>query len=119
MEQELDRAVAEKVMGHFACAEWESVYGGWLAGSCWMHKTNDHDGKGCFPANAPPKYSTSIKLAWEVVEKLNPQRESDLYVWRRFLAGLPEPDEFFSKTSEQAAEALCHAALTAVSEASK
>lgn len=71
---ELDALVAEKVMGIVPCGDWEPINFGSGGGPAVMkrcghprgtcYSTVVYGGGGC------PRYSTEIRYAWEVVEKL-------------------------------------------------
>jgi hypothetical protein len=74
----LDRLIAEKVMGLVGCPAWHYINFGSAGGPALMNEGCEHDGN-CYPAfsdrrgeelTGPPHYSTDIKGAWAVVEKL-------------------------------------------------
>ena len=67
---ELDRLVAERVMGLIPCSS--RFYTPLIAGSCNVI-TCEHTGitpLPCFDPKEPPPYSANISRAWEVVEKM-------------------------------------------------
>ncbi len=106
--RELDALVAEKVMNLKPCSSWKEIYGGWLAGECWMHEGEPHDN--CFNVESPPKFSTEISWTWEVVEKINEDDE----VRERFIELLPDKKNFFDKSKANASTIICRAALEAI-----
>lgn len=106
--RELDALVDEKVMNLKPCSNWKEIYGGWLAGECWMHEGEPHDD--CFNVQSPPKFSTEISRTWEVVEKINENDE----VRERFIELLPDKKDFFDKNKADASTIICRAALDAV-----
>lgn len=108
--QELDALVAEKVMRLMPCSNWKETYGGWLAGECWMHEGEQHDN--CFNVKAPPKYSSQMNMAWEIVEKIAESKE----VWQKFIESLPRKNDFFDKNNADAAEIICRVALEIIKE---
>jgi hypothetical protein len=78
---ELDRLVAEKVMGLRSCGLWRHENLGSAGGPVMMHDGNPHPEYRCYPdtprqphmngyLGGPPAYSEQIALAWKVVEKL-------------------------------------------------
>lgn len=78
--REMDALVAEHVMGIVSCEEWKMLHHGafhggpafgLMAGSCPVHGGHPDEPSKCAPPELwPAKYSSDIKAAWEVAEKL-------------------------------------------------
>jgi len=102
--RELDRAIAEKVMGRKVTWDAPDVL---LPGP---------------PDNDAPNYSTSIDAAWEVVEKLRPEfdvvlecvtSEFNCHINKPGRVGTPDHNHVRADTAPMA---ICLAALKAVGE---
>ena len=68
---ELDHLIEQRVFDKVPCDKWRHEYGGWGmavigAGQIWRKGDCEHDN--CYPEPYPPKRSTDIAAAWEVVE---------------------------------------------------
>lgn len=77
--RDLDLLVAQRVMGLVPCPDWEVTNFGSAGGPALMKKCN-HPTDRCFPTvttssiygtiGGPRRYSTDVRSAWEVVERL-------------------------------------------------
>lgn len=113
---ELDKLVAERVMGLVPCTHWVDgfstmsiIHGDECDGTPYL---NCHDAK---PGRWTKKYSTDIAAAWEVVEKFKPEVEICCLhngTYRAWL-GAPLKTEWHG-FAPIAPLAICRAALKAV-----
>ena len=98
MSRELDREVAEKVMG-------------WRIPETWLYSEMGHDGE---VLREVPLYSSSIEAAWLVMEKM---REKG---WSFGCSCIPTDDTWIANfgsiyiSAPTAPEAICRAALAAL-----
>src|SRR5947207_341300 len=75
---DFDLLVAQRVMGLVPCADWEAFNFGSAGGPALLKKCN-HPVDACFPIfttqsiygtiGGPPRYSTDIRAAWELVDR--------------------------------------------------
>lgn len=132
---ELDKLIAERVMGLISCDMWRSVYNAMsaIAGrAVYLRGKCEHNDNECYPADNPREYSSDIACAWQVIEHLK-KRKFTVYLfynteaksnslWRvgfrngeAWEADMP-PDKVWSSAGEATTVplAICIAALKAV-----
>lgn len=113
--REMDALVAEKVFHSKPCDKWKRL------STISMVKFDECEHGSCFPPmEGPPKYSTSISAAWEVVEKF----DSFSIIHNAFYKKLGEefivceltryePEAYAEGRADTAPLAICRAALSA------
>lgn len=126
--REMNRLIANKVMGFVPCNVW--LYGnlGAAGGAISMNNGCEHSGK-CYPADeklpfgGPRHYSTDIAAAWEVVEKLDyfslekiTANNDDKSYIVRFVTQINNEMQVTNTIAPTAPLAICRAALLAVME---
>lgn len=126
--RDLDKEVAERVMGLIPCGQWRQEYGGWGmamlgAGDIWIKGQCGHSN--CYPTEAPSKYSTNLIAAFDVAELMDARHGLRLSLdrwggepwWAEFAdAGWEYGAQF---TSTTAPHAICMAALNALDDMTK
>ena len=124
--KDIDTQIAEKVMGLIPCDKWKPASMGIAGGMVMMndHKVCRH--KECYPSvpdlqwpgNGPRPYSTDIKAAWDIVEKLSLAFEIKYFpleIKFPFVAVVWGPSGWGTMTkADTAPMAICLAALKAV-----
>ena|SRR5687767_4826556 len=117
--RELEKEVAERVMGQVACDKWQHINFGSGGGPAMINEGCDHDGQ-CFPAETGPShYSESIEAAMQVVEHFQKRgymvsvNASSEGGW--WCCTYPPDGPFIESPHEAtAALAICRAALAAI-----
>ena len=114
--EQKDRIIAEKVMNwqEKQCdGEHGEVSGGWFCTKCGRE---GNWGEDFYHAELPPRYTTSLDAAWLGVERVTqaPQSQEEALQFRstRFMFWF-EQSNLWTHTREEAANALCVAALRA------
>lgn len=68
---ELDKKIAQEVMGKCRCAAWEMVdYGGWHGEAVWAKDVGACEHHNCYPPESPPRYSIDMGRAGQLLGKL-------------------------------------------------
>ena len=105
--REMDALVAEKVMGYEHCkdpAEYWGIPDAPKDNKNWKHYSRIFFGD-------PPKFSTDIAAAWEVVEKLDGYARDEFH---DIMGDECAMRDLWELTSKKAALTICYAALQAV-----
>ena len=80
--REVDRLIAERILGVRPCKEWKRVSLGSAGGPALMHKAEKQHDHECFPdideiptfagtLGGPPRYTTDIAMAWRLLDKMH------------------------------------------------